>query len=428
MFKKVIYNTASQTIAKLITATSSLLITIIIGRSLGPAGYGDFTKIFTFVGYFYTVADFGFNAIYIKLTTGQPASTLIRALVGLRLIISVFLASVAISISLILPYSANLSIGFSPLVKIGIVIASVTIVTQALFTSANAFFQKNLRYDLSAIASVAGTLIILVLTALAALLKLSLLTYSLAYVLGGVTFVIVAYLIIANFYKISVLPEFSKTSSKHLISGAWPIGIALFFNLVYFRVDILILSYSASSYQVGLYGLAYQFFEAALAIPIFFSNALYPLLADLFKSDKNEYKKQIKFWALALLLFSLTLTVGLFVAAFFIPTLLGSGFTASQTALRILALGMPFFFVSALFWHMLIIHDKQKTLIAVYAVGAVFNVLANWIFIPRYGFLAASTVTVVSEALITTLLIIALKSPFKWYGKPSPVAPAGHSD
>ncbi len=425
MFKKVIYNTASQIVAKLITATSSLLITIIIGRSLGPSGYGDFTKIFTFVGYFYTVADFGFNAIYIKLTTGQQESALIRALVGLRLIVSVFLASVAILISLILPYSANLGTGFSPLVKIGIVIASITIVTQALITSTNAFFQKKLRYDLSAIASVAGTLIILVSTVLAALLKASLLIYALAYVLGGMAIVIVAYLIISNFYKVSLLPEFSKMSSKHLISGAWPIGIALFFNLVYFRVDILILSYSRSSSQVGLYGLAYQFFEAALAIPIFFSNALYPQLANLFKSDKNEYKKQIKFWSLALLMFSIALTIGLFVAAFFIPVLLGPGFAASQVALRILALGMPFFFVSALFWHMLIIHDKQKTLITVYAIGAVFNVLANLIFIPKYGFLAASIITVVSEAVITVLLMIALKSPLKWHDEPSPVAPNG---
>lgn len=423
MFKKVIYNTASQIVAKLITATSSLLITIIIGRSLGPSGYGDFTKIFTFVGYFYTIADFGFNAIYIKLTAGQPASTLIRALVGLRLIIAVFLAAVAISTSFILPYSANLSIGFSPLVKIGITIASLTIVTQALTTSANAFFQKNLRYDFSAIASVVGTGVILITTVIAALLKAPFLIYALAYVLGGMTFVIVAYFIILNIYKVSILPEFSKISSKRFINDAWPIGIALFFNLVYFRVDILILSYSRSSYQVGLYGLAYQFFEVALAIPIFFSNALYPLLANLFKSDEIEYKKQIKFWFLILLVFSIALSFGLYVAAFFIPIILGSGFAASQTALRILALGIPFFFVSALFWHMLIIHDKQRTLIKIYAIGAVFNVLANLVFIPKYGFLAASTITVVSEALITTLLIIALYSPFKWHDKPSPVAP-----
>lgn len=425
MFKKVIYNTASQVVGKLITATSSLLITIIIGRSLGPAGYGDFTKIFTFVGYFYTVADFGFNAIYIKLTAGQPASTLIRALVGLRLIASAFLAVVAISISIILPYSTNLGIGFSPLVKMGIIIASLTIITQALFTSANAFFQKNLRYDFSTLASVAGTVVILASTVVAALFKAPLLAYVATYVFGGVTFVLVAYLIILYIYKVSILPEFSKISSKRLINSSWPIGIALFFNLVYFRVDVLILSYSRSSSQVGLYGLAYQFFEAALSIPIFFSNALYPLLANLFKKDKKEYNNQIKFWSLVLLLFSFTLTAALFVASLFIPILLGSGFADSQTALRILSLGMPFFFVSALFWHMLIIHNRQKTLIVVYAIGAVFNFLANLMFIPKYGFLAASVVTVVSEALITTLLIIALKSPFKWYDKSAPVAPDG---
>ena len=424
MFKKVIYNTASQIAAKAATATSTLLITIIIGKSLGPAGYGDFTKIFTFVGYFYTVADFGFNAVYIKQTTASSAGVLIKSLLGLRLLVATFLATVAILASLILPYNPDLGTGFSPLVKIGIVIASLTIVSQALFTSANAFFQKNLRYDLSAIASVIGTLVILILTAIAALTKSSLLIYVSAYIAGGAVFVLVSYLIILKKFKVSIAPHFSKESSKKLFLGSWPIGIALFFNLIYFRVDIFILAYSKSSDQVGLYGLAYQFFEAALAIPIFFSNALYPLLANLFEKNLTEYQKQIKSWSMLLLLFSFVLTGGLIVAAFLIPYIIGPNFTSSRTALIILALGMPFFFISALFWHMLIIHNKQKLLLSIYASGALFNVAANLIFIPKYGFLAASITTVASEALITALLLLAL-TPFNPQVSPQIIAPEG---
>jgi len=68
MFKKVIYNTGAQIIAKAISASTTLIITLLIGRSLGPAGFGDFTKIFVFVGYFYTFVDFGLNSIYVKNT------------------------------------------------------------------------------------------------------------------------------------------------------------------------------------------------------------------------------------------------------------------------------------------------------------------------------------------------------------------------
>ena len=44
-YKGVIYNTGAQVAGKAITASITLLITVIIGKNLGPAGYGDFTKI-----------------------------------------------------------------------------------------------------------------------------------------------------------------------------------------------------------------------------------------------------------------------------------------------------------------------------------------------------------------------------------------------
>jgi len=143
MFKKVIYNTGSQIVGKVITASITLVVTIIIGRTLGESGYGDFTKIFVFVGYFYTLADFGLNAIFVRLS--KEELTLFKVLVGLRLLIGIVLAIVATLVAFLLPYNSAQNIGFAPLVKIGIVIASATIITQALFTTANAYFQKNLR-------------------------------------------------------------------------------------------------------------------------------------------------------------------------------------------------------------------------------------------------------------------------------------------
>ena len=77
-------------------------------------------------------------------------------------------------------------------------------------------------------------------------------------------------------------------------------------------------------------------------------------------------------------------------------------------ALVILALGIPFFFISALLWHILIIKNRQKQLIEIYAVGAVVNLLLNLLLIPKYGFLAAAIVTIFSESLITLMLIIFL--------------------
>src|SRR3989344_1607769 len=144
MFKTVIYNTGAQIAGKIITASATLFVTILIGHALGEAGYGEFTKIFVFVGYFYALSDFGLNAIYIKLADRQNQLILLKSLLGMRLILSLGLAAVATLISFMIPYNPATGTGFYPLVKTGIILASLTIVTQSLFTTANAFFQKNL--------------------------------------------------------------------------------------------------------------------------------------------------------------------------------------------------------------------------------------------------------------------------------------------
>lgn len=409
MFKKVVYNTGAQVVGKAVTASITLLITLIIGRTLGASGYGDFTKIFVFVGYFYTLADFGLNTIYIKISKENETKNL-RILLGLRIIIGIILAATAALIALKLPYNSKDLTGFSPLVREGIVIASLTIITHALFLSANAFYQKILRYDLSALSAITSYLFVLSTAAIVSLTTKSLIGYTLAYVIGGLVLVGGAFAIIAKRSKSIPWPIFSKSSSLSLLKPAWPVGLALIFNLVYFRIDVFILSNFRSSAEVGLYGLAYQFFEAALAIPIFFANAIYPLLANLYREDKQKFQAQVKNWLFILLGVSFLLSVSTFTISFFIPMLFGDSFKGSIPALQILSLGFPFFFISALLWHVTIIFDRQKYLTLIYAVGAVFNLGANLVFIPTKGYIAASIVTVVSEALIMILLIWLLKN------------------
>ena len=408
MFKKVFYNTGAQIAGKIITASITLLISLIIFRTLGASGYGDFTKVFVFVGYFYTLADFGLNTIYIKITKENEISHL-KPLLGLRILIGMTLAMVAVTIAQVLPYDQASETGFSPLVKIGIVIASATIITQAIFTTTNAFFQKILRYDLSTLAAAFGYLIILTTAVVVTFTTKSILGFSTAYVLGGVSLATLAYLIIARRVKNFFTPTFSRQKFLTFLRPAWPVGVALLFNLIYFRIDVLILSNFRTSSEVGLYGLAYQFFETSLAVPIFFSNAIYPILSNLYKENENVFKKQLFSWLKILTLASLLLTTALFVVSNFIPIFFGQSSQGTIPALRILALGIPFFFISALLWHVLIIYDRQKYLTVIYAVGALFNLIANLMFIPQYGYMAASVITVISEALIVLLLTLAIR-------------------
>ena len=406
MIRRVFYNAGAQILGKGFTAGTTLVVTLLIGRSLGPSGFGDFTKIFVFVGYFYTFADFGLNSIYIAKSNPQNEKLLFRVLVSLRLVMALVFVALALLVGFFLPYNAAENTGFSPIVRAGIVLGSLTILTQALYTSANALFQKKLRYDLSTVAAISGSLVILLSVILTTVSGGSITQYVLAYVVGGLVTVFVAYLILFKRWQILVFPKIDRLAFSNYLSKSWPVGLALILNLLYFRVDVLILAWVRQPQEVGIYGLAYQFFEASLAVPIFFVNAIYPYLAALYKKNIGKFYKNFKFWVLVLLAISVLVSVFLILVSFLIPFLYDLRFAPSRAPLVILASGIPFFFLSALLWHILIIYDRQKNLALVYGAGFIFNLAANLIFIPKFGYIAAAVNTVISEAFILLLLTV----------------------
>ena len=64
--RHLLINTGSQMIGKVVTSGTTFIISILIARSLGADGYGDFSKITTYIPIFYLFADFGLNAAYIQ--------------------------------------------------------------------------------------------------------------------------------------------------------------------------------------------------------------------------------------------------------------------------------------------------------------------------------------------------------------------------
>lgn len=411
MIRKVVINTASQLVAKGFTASSSLIVTILIGRALGEAGFGQFTKIFVFVGYFYTFVDFGLNSIYVREAKKEDEIRSLKVLFGLRLFLAAFFALSAIIIAYFLPYDQQAQTGFPPLVKLGIFIASLTIFSQAVFTSANAYFQKNLKYYFSTFASVASAITVLSASLIFYLTGSGVLSYTSAYVAGGAFLASVAVLLLVKVTGKNLLPIFSKTESLKLLCHAWPVGLSLVLNIVYFKVDVFILSNFRSTEEVGLYGLAYQFFEASLTLPIFFANSIYPVLNESYRVNIEVFKKNLKFWLISLSVISLLLTATLFIGAYLIPFIYDGKFTGSVKALQILSLGMPFFFLSAILWHVFIVYKQQKKLVYIYLAGALLNLFANILLIPKIGYLAAASVTVASEAFIFVLMVAFLAFP-----------------
>jgi O-antigen/teichoic acid export membrane protein len=388
-------NTFYQTLARLGTSFIGFLITIIIARSFGVSGFGDFTKIISYVTLFYLILDFGLNAVYL-----QEAKSSYKDFFYFRLLISTIIFLGINFFAFFLPYNSYLGTGFSQSLRYGIFIFSFCIFSQSIILTASSIFQKKLNYFPYMIGLVFGSILSLSLVFL-----FSFLNYSLNFIL--ISFVLGSFLTAFLLIKLSgenIFPfSFNKNFSKELFLKSIPIGLMLIFNLIYFKADIIILSVLVSSKDVGIYGLSYKFFDFLLAIPLFLSNSIYPLLLVKEQSKKEFFNLSKKYFFIFLFSSLILIIPFWFISPLF--SLIKSDFSISIIPFRILLLSLPFFFATSLLQWMLIALKKQKFLMYVYFFSTILNIALNIMFVPTYSYLASSWITVFSEGLVFVVLI-----------------------
>ena len=409
MKKTIALNTIAQIVGKIISGGTTFFVSILLARALGVDGYGDFTKITTYVAFFYLFSDFGLNAAYLQLKDGQTDKKFKNALFTTRLLFSLILMFVTLAIVTFLPGSSTQ--GYSMAVKMGIILFTPTVLLQALITTTNAFFQDRLRYDYAAYATVAGSLVTLVsIFLLTRILLPNAMIYGslFSFLIGTLLTTVVAIFFVK---KLSGLPKLTidTVTIKKLLFTALPLGITLLFNVIYFRIDSVILTITRSTMEVGTYGLAFKFFEMALVLPTFFMNAALPSLILAKKvADTKKLQSQIKTSGIALFILSIFVAIAGWIAAPLI-TMIKPEFLASILPFKVLLLGLPIFYLSSLSMWILVVEKKQKQMLIIYALSMIANITANIIFIPMYGYMAAAIITIASELCILFASYITIK-------------------
>jgi O-antigen/teichoic acid export membrane protein len=198
---------------------------------------------------------------------------------------------------------------------------------------------------------------------------------------------------------------------------ALPIGIVTILSLIYFKIDTVILSILKENTDVGIYGTAYKILEILMALPIMFVGTIFPSLSEAYaKNDRERLATLIQksFDVLSIgslgvstLFFAYaTPIIGLVAGREYLDTstlfINGQGIS-SNTVLQILIIAVGINFFNSLFTNSLITFNRQKELIKPYVIATIFNLAANFIFIPHYSYIAAAVTTVLTELLILIL-------------------------
>lgn len=399
LIKKITKQTSWQIFGKIASSASTLIILGLITRNYGKEGTGLYTLATTYLAFFYLAADLGLNGFF--LPKAEKNKDEISRLFLFRLFWSILLVFLCNLLLPFLPFSNGI---FNELVLIG----SLTIIFSSLFQTFNLVFQLRLSYGRSVIASSLGSLTAVPVAYYLVSNQFSVSALALIFVSGWFVNCMVGLLLVNNFYRFRIVTENFRGYTKELIS-VWPVSLTLLLNTVYFRIDSFILSSAKSFSDVGVYNLAYSVFQALLTVPTFIMNAFYPLMLKELDKGLASFKKIIL--RACLIMFSIGVLGGILTIVFSpiaVLFLAGKEFSDSVAALKILAFSIPAFFTSAVLIWVFMALKKYHTMLAVYTAGLFANLILNLIYIPKFSYIAASWVTVVSEYLILSLQVVIL--------------------
>jgi O-antigen/teichoic acid export membrane protein len=186
---------------------------------------------------------------------------------------------------------------------------------------------------------------------------------------------------------------------REMLRESAPLMVNHLLATVFFRVDVWILKPLSGTGAVGLYGAAYKYIDGLNVIPAYFTMAIFPLMSRLARDSRDAMARAYILALRLLLMISLPVAVlTTFIARPLILILGGEEFLpGSALALQILIWSIPVGFINSVTQYVLIAVDQQRFLTRAFVIGVAFNVAANLLFVPRYSYLAAAVITILSE-------------------------------
>lgn len=392
--KKIAYNTITQIGGKIFSTILSLFSLALITRYLGPNGFGEYTIILTFLGFFAVFADFGLTLITVQLISDKRRSEakVLNNLFALRLVSILAFLALAPLVAIFLPYSAA--------VKFGLIIALAAFIFPALNQVIIGLFQKKLCMEKSAVAEVLSKLFLLTAILLAEKFNLGLKGILLATSLAAFSNFLLHYLFSLKFAFIRLEWDFSLW--REIFSKFWPLAVTIILSLVYLRADTLILSFFKSTEAVGFYGAPYKVIDVLTSLPFMFAGLILPILTSSYLEKKYQDFKNVLQRSLDFIIISaIPLVVGtILISKEIILLIAGPSFGPSVLILQILIFSLLAIFPGTILTHAVIAIDKQRKMIPFYIFTSLSALIAYLILIPKFSYYGAAVVTIYSEVLI----------------------------
>jgi O-antigen/teichoic acid export membrane protein len=399
--KKVALNSLAQIFGKAISVVIGLVTLKVLTNILGVSEFGNYTLIITYLTFFSILADLGLNVVLTTEISSEEGD--IPTKVGNILSLRIFTATIVIGflgglVALFSPYPTQVK----HLIGIGAIGMIAVSVSQVL----SGVFQKYLHTYVIAIGDIISRAVLLVTVGFLYLQgNITLTGVTLGFILAGLLQTLYILHQTKRFVPITFGVDISYW--KHLLRESLPLFIIIAFNLVYYKIDTIMLSFFKGAEDVGLYGVAYKVLELLLVFPGMFVGILLPLFTKYWKKDEQVFQQIVNKSLNTMIAIGIPVVFGgVLLAPRIVEFIASQEYLEATNSLRLLFGAFGFALFSYLMSHVLIGSGQKHRIVIIAIAGAATNILFNLILIPRLSYTGAALATMMTEGIVLLLYII----------------------
>ena len=384
-------------ISQIIASICGFIWTILIARYLGVHDYGILGFATSITGILSITTDFGISTHIVRhiATDYDSSPKYLGNAIPLKSIFAILTAILTLAILLILKCDET--------TIIVTLLFTLEMIIKSFINLMNGGFQAFEKGKYQGIGNTLLNAILLIFILLAIFSDWGLLGITLAYLISNIIALIYIYI---TFIRYVSKPhfEFDKTFCKKITMYSIPFAITGVLYSIYYSVDIIMLTNIIGNTATGIYNASYKLINVITLLYTAYTAVIFPVMSKFFKNDEKlleiSYEKSIKY--LMLIMIPLAMSTMIY-STDLILLIYGPEYIDSAPTLSILIWTVCLLFVASPGNILLQASHKEVTVTKIYAIAAVFNIILNFILIPKFSFIGAAITTVVSDILIVII-------------------------
>lgn len=397
-FRKYFFNTSWLFAEQFLRILSALFISVWVARYLGPNQYGIISYALAFTAIFAGIAKLGLDGIIVRELINYPEKH--SAYLGTAFWLKILGAFLVIGIiAAILPFTGN-----DATTNLFILIVAIGLVFQS-FEVIQFYFQSQVLNKLVSLCKV-------IQLALSSIIKIFLVLNENELIFFMLVTVFDAFSLAVSYFfafKLRNAPPFYKhfelSIAKQLLKESWPLIFSAIVVMIYMRIDQIMIKELLSEYEVGIYTAAVKLSESYYFIPTLVVASLFPAILNAKKQSEELYKQRLQHLYTFMVWIAIAIAIPMtFLSDWLIILLYGEAYRESGQILIIHIWSSIFVFLGVASGNWFITEKLQRYSLINTSVGAILNVVLNFILIPKFGAVIAAYTTVICYGIAAYLM------------------------